>query len=904
MWLNDTLGGTASDSTFRTPTGSSKTYRHSLSGERKLHLSPPLGKSDHTVDGTAPPKTPRTPRAKTSALADAFLKKIGNTPEQAAKRKVPKAPVMKRIKPLKDRWPPQTKSEEEWAADNEDVDASHQVAIEIAPLLDTFETGKQFRQTTGLSPKAIKEAASNRAKEESMLHNGSVKKRQASFESIDEKKKPLIEQRRSQDDPFVDGRPAYDDLPSVASSARAKQRKSRRLRHRYDDDDDDDSTLSSHQEAFRSSYKIQYLGERQWDIGRGDASALPPLVQRFAEPENMDSVGCVSYDSSLCPSKQGRFNASNSRDRPLSRRDRRFESSATLDCAPADRQLTDRRFDAASSAALPPIPARSRDPSYIPTVWQTRENKKWRLKRVWEHKQDKSVVVDEDEPEYLVDESDLESALNSLLGVPSKIYLDSFKSFDQDTVITSSASSFSELEACDFVQNRWGGSDGNKDPSLKQPWRIQRVWDRDGEICHVEDERSVDDMELLDAFNDDDPDNDSFFSADDYSASSFNEDEFLASLDVLSTDGDQTEGSRDLDLIRRKIQKVEKWIGKLAAEEGGDVEKRQKMLQQLQKKCVQYLNELSRNLAKINDEHGDMPACLPRKVSVEVTDLDETEHDESSSNDEEDTDSKCSKDQRDAMLVAKKLQKTENLMHRMITDKTSGSKDEKLFHRLEEKRSGYIEEMGLDFYPLEITDRMDPDANSCSDLTVTTSSMHSEQADTKFLDMILEDENSKHAVEEELRDPILLKRKIRKVEKEQQKILALKGKKKSKSDKLFRRLEEKRVQYRKELEGVSPIKAARSPSRARRSLRRRVEQAIEMMEVTIEETGEEESNEVTGVSPLTPSASSVADKESNLACQHVGKWSSPLNHSSRNASSTEGEDLKMTIHSLESVYMK
>ncbi|KAL3911183.1 MAG: hypothetical protein SGILL_007383, partial [Bacillariaceae sp.] len=245
---------------------------------------------------------------------------------------------------------------------------------------------------------------------------------------------------------------------------------------------------------------------------------------------------------------------------------------------------------------------------------------------------------------------------------------------------------------------------------------------------------------------------------------------------------------------------------------------------------------------------------------------------------------------------------TERLMMRMVAKEGEVAKTAKLYRRLDEKRAGYIEEMGVKFYPLDhstasLDDRTDPDVYSFSGLSVTTS-LHSMLGNLQSLDVIEEDENSTSSNDEERRDPFLLKRKIRKVERKQEQIVAQKGKK-GKSKKLYKRLEEKRIQYKKELEGTSPGKAAHSPSKARKTLRRRVEQAISLMQTTLEETGEANDDQALKASSSEQQSPS-AEKTSTLACQHVGKWSSPLNRSSHTGASDE---LKMTIHSLESVYL-
>ena len=101
-----------------------------------------------------------------------------------------------------------------------------------------------------------------------------------------------------------------------------------------------------------------------------------------------------------------------------------------------------------------------------------------------------------------------------------------------------------------------------------------------------------------------------------------------------------------------------------------------------------------------------------------------------------------------------------------------------------------------------------------------------------------------------------------------------------------------------QLAGVSTATVSRalmSPDKVSSSTRKRVEQAIGMMQMTLEEKEEEHLDH----GPKTPLLSPSPDKAS-LCCQRVGTWSSPLNKSSHTSGS---DDLKMTVHSLESVYL-
>ncbi|KAG7368371.1 hypothetical protein IV203_031114 [Nitzschia inconspicua] len=902
LWLNDTL---ISNSSFEglTTLNSTKTFRHKLSGEDKLQLqnsSESEGKELNDVsisparcdkDGVT-----RTPRTKPSALADAFLEKVQQTLDQGI-RHSKNIPSLRIVKSVKGRWPPQSRRPTLATSDKTQAQKnSPTTVLDINSTVSTkeltmaFENGN-FCQTTDLSPKAIKEIASNRAKEESLLSPVSVKQRQRSFETST---------------PFQN---LCDRSNRLCRSDHASTRNQRNvaLSTPLLEDFDDDSTLSSHiaeSGSLRSSYKIQYLGVRDWGSGAVDYG-FPSAVRRCLEAPEGFSEDARASDSREWLSSQGRFDAPTSDGGlPLcyffEDHDRRFENSATADYTAGGVPTTDRRFDGASASteSMPHLPNRSRD-IYIPTVWQTRVShsvdgnlaRKWRVKRVWEHSQIKSIVIDDDETDFVVDESDLESALNSLLGIPDRIYIDGNRSFDLNSIITSSESNMSEFSGPELAQNRWDGSGGNNDPLLKKPWRIQRVWDRAGEICWVDDGKNVDGASLLEVFSndenvpndrlvthgpegiladpikrmlkkdekddcvendeddvrleDDDCSSDDGSNASETSGGSFvsfvedsslDLEELEEGLDQTSSNQVEIKSVRNLRVLRRKLGKVEKWIQELQGAKG-DRTKERKLFLRLQQKCVQYLGEIS---TRMEEEDQERRHLVGNRSSFHLPGG-----------------------------ISSGSQRTESNSNISNGDPHS------------------------DVGELETTPLSD-------------TSMHSMVGNLKNLDVILEDDNSATFSRAKQRDPELIHRKIRKVKREMQKIVAKKGEK-GKSRKLYRKLEEKMTLYQRELNADS---TASDLGLEWKNIRRRVEQAIGVMQGTCEQVVDEDGNmgelistaqnmrTSRSIAPISLSSLSSGGRMPSLACNNVGRWSSPLGDSSGDGNS----NAKLTIHTLESVY--
>ena len=525
----------------------------------------------------------------------------------------------------------------------------------------------------------------------------------------------------------------------------------------------DDSTISSSgitpTDKLRASYKVQYRGGREWNDGLVDPS-FPCMITRSSDPPLLRDVDTrfdvqqSGGDSPLCYYPKDH--------------DRRFDTSKP-DCALPGIPSRDRRFDKASapaSSGLPPMPSRTRD-IFIPTVWQTRVSdgvdgdsttRKWRLKRVWESSKDPELVIEDIEPDFVVDESDLESALSSLLGVPAIIWLYPTSEDDEDTVTlaTEIDSDFSEFSISDrsLAGDRWGATADDK--LVKQPWRIQRVWDREGEICRIDAERSMDRIGLMEIFSSDDVmPNDSLsmeYSHDDtlskaeslpvslpladalkevdedydeaklndtsendyhqepgdcsisswisgHESASFveedplDENEFEASLSGPEFDDeeeDEEETTSEIDEIREKLRQLEMMIQLLIQNDDSKGEKR-KAYKKMQAKCVEHLNDLSSQLAKLDGDKAATSCQILENIPTELFKIGSGK-DES---DEEDVPS------RKQSVIRKKLRKTEKQMNRMITEDGNQIKEKKAYKKLEEKRNGLLKELGMKVQPLE-----------------------------------------------------------------------------------------------------------------------------------------------------------------------------------------------------------
>lgn len=889
LWLNDTLGNSNGSTNDMDSPSSPKTYRYKLSGEDQAKLqdlsvflgpldgdetdgsrnhssiSPTRGlATDHSVA-----KSPS--RAKTSALADAFLEKVQHTWQQDLHKYSTKVPSLRIVKAVKGRWPPQPRKRQglpityENAATNEKSSTMRGLHlcsnVSTRELMDAFETGK-FRQTTDLSPKAIKEAAYNRAKEGSLLSPVSVKQRQRSFENNDTTPLHRLYQRTN--------RLSQSDHASTSPSPRAVAA----FVQPYDFDDN--STLSSHNaelDSVRSSYKIQYLGEREWGSETAD-SAFPSMVRRGVNDPEGFAGDSNSAGSNQWLSDKGRFSTLDADVMPScyysSELDQRLNNCAKGDYTAGGVPMRDRRFDGSDGLGecMPRIPHRSRD-LYIPTIWQTRVSdsvdgdsvkRRWRLKRVWEYSRDNSIVIDEAEADFVVDESDLESALNSLMGIPGGIYIDNHRNNDLTSILTSSESNFSEFSGPELAQNRWDVSCGHNDPLLKKPWRVQRVWDKDGEICWVDDEKTTDGAGLLKVFCSDDnmprdglvEDEARYISVDpimkqlegdnEQSCTDTNEDvqffeansessedslsncvsiigdesldlgDLEANLDQMSVDRTDTDSERSLKMIRRKLRKVESWIEKLQNKRAATKNENDLVIR-LQLKCIHQLDEISR-LGELKH---------PRK--------------------------------------GKKAQSESGQASMKVSPKINFSADRSITQQ------------------------------------TMTSSLESMLGNLKSLDVILEDEDSRGSSQREQRDPALIRRKIRKVEKELQKFNVAKGGE-GKTEKPYRKLEEKLSQYKRELTNQPGVRE--SISGEWMNVRRRVEQAIGVVQATVEESmpnrtvGSTEKHSRIETIPV-----SSPRRMPSLACQNVGSWSSPLFQASSN---DRDDDLKLFIHSLDSVY--
>jgi hypothetical protein len=942
LWLNDTLSTTKANIFRKFPT----TPLDDVEERTKTRVS--LAKTECCEE--------RTPRAKTSALAAAFIKKVDQSWKEdlVRLRQTKHVPSSRVVKSVKGRWPPQTNSKST-SANKSGGEAKAQPApsaieinttISTKELLDAFEN-RNFRQTTDLSPKAIKEAAFNRAREETLFSPVSVKQRQRSFENNGTSPLHKLYHRSN--------RLCRSEHATVTSGHEGMTAST----PLYDDKGEDPTPSSPPEESteLRASYKIQYLGKREWGSGYVD-STFPTMVQRLVDASDVSPGLVDTHDSSQCLLGKDTSDVvgGGNLTRCNRKHDRWFDDSAKVDLTARGIPMTDRRFDVNSStdSSMPTVPHRTRD-VYIPTIWQTRvldsfdgnaTGGKWRLKRVWEHCQNSSIVIEDGELDYYVDDFDLESTLHSLLG--TYICFDTNRSVDVNSITTSSESNMSEVSHADLAKNRWGTSEGSKDPLLKKPWRVQRVWDKDGVICCVDDERTLDGASLLELFSTDDntakdilvgdgpeqgllgPERDhqedttrskdnqvmkesdsvavdgydsdtcSYFSkvSDDDGIAyvendPLDEKDFEASLDEASTNSHDEGGDRNLKLIRRKLRKVEKWIQELQEEKGG---KTNEAKLRLQRKCVQYLNTLSHQLKEI---HREQRQILGGVAAVSASVQQGRRHKGIFSGNDEYIEG--SQSQHDQHIDSATRQ------HRSA-DRDRCRKKKPLYHVQGETRKDCIKAIGAEGSALELNPRHTDERSQShvisSDLSDCTS-LQSMLGTLKNLDVIFEDEDAGASVKEDYSDLSLFHRKIRKVEKEMQKIVNKNGEE-GKTRKLYLRLKEKLAQYKSEISGDTLLQncSTHATGREWNGVRKRVEQAIGVMQMTLDEADEENWREETQFASKElyamtnvergPMTSLVKERLPPLACTNAGKWSSPF--------ATGDDDLKVTMHSLESVY--
>jgi hypothetical protein len=731
-----------------------------------------------------PKRTPPTPPShqlcmstrRSSPLTDAFLEKLKSPIEKDVIRHLKKVPTLAVVKKLEGPWPPRsTTSTSKTSHDDENSISLDEIKLSLEEI--NKEKGQPRTETP--RPCATMAADSDELTKSTL----------AASVTDSPYERPLS--------------PLEADSSTLSSSS-----------------------SSSPLENLRPSYKVQYTGPRilrpgrEWEDGVIDASfpALPRQNSfdsldedhRF-DPERPGSNLFFAFlpndrrfdrekvDPSLPRPALARSRRSDRRfdpedsgicsmpGLPLTER-RRFDPNASLPCFPSSE---DHRFDKeASCMRAPRIPNRS---NLLPSVWQTRasepntavRDRKWRLKRVWEDKQ--NVVVDDTEPEYVVAEPQLRAALSSLLGVPA-----------------------SKIQNPEM-------NDDSPDSNGEHPkhWKVKTVWDLDGDVVQVHDEESVDCEELLGMFERDyhRPTESIVFQ---YSADSLGlnaigldgewqadaDDEELSQPSCSHTeyiDDDDDDGSFDFDdslhlnnsfsstdndanihdpeVLKHKLREVEQEMNSLILNKDTDNESRddaRKMILLLQEKLASYLTQL-----QLGGE---------TMISCEEDGKGGSGNGEAYDNDEVSISSNASNggEHRDSKLLQKKLHKVERLMKSMVDEKGEKATKRKKYQRLETKRCQYLKELGQE----------EPVATGVNDGIPERGSIHYvlEKIDLE----VIEEEGSLCSMEEETRDEGLLKRKLRRVEKEMNRMTAEHGDK-AKSKKKYKKLAKKRVQYFAEL---------------------------------------------------------------------------------------------------------
>ena len=588
------------------------------------------------------------------------------------------------------------------------------------------------------------------------------------------------------------------------------------------------SSSLSEEDDLRPSYKISYTGPRilragrEWEDGVVDAS-FPSLPRQnsFNSLEEDHRFDPETSDSNLflLPNDRRFARERSSVPRPTipvrKRSDMRFDLDASGVCSLPGLPWIDRRFDGDTSTtdlSLPlclgaedeedhtrfdrfkmnetsciSAPKRPDRSNLTPSVWQTRASepkaivgdRKWRLKRIWEDKNNE--VVDDSEPEYVVAEPQLTAALNSLLGVPeSKI---------QQTLLMSEENLRDE-----------------SDDGIPKHWKVKTVWDRDGDVVKIDDEASVDGEELLVFFKLDyhHPNESIVFhysaetlgldlDAAKFSVHSHSMGEYSSHTEYIDDDDDdgasfdfeddsvnmdaenssslypEYERNTDPDFLKQQLDEVEREMNMLILNRDNREDTRQKIVL-LQEKLAMYLAQLQD--LEHRDEHTE------DRNSGEYCDDDDDDDDNLSCHDEVE----C----RDSNLIVKKLRKVERLMRTMIEKKGDRAINRKKYQRLEDKRCQYLDELAR-----EESRSVELDAN-----VPMRASIHS-VLDNIDLEVI-EEEGSFCSMQQERRDEGLLKKKLEKVEKEMHRLEA-ENSHKTKSKKLYRKLAEKRSQYLAEL---------------------------------------------------------------------------------------------------------
>jgi hypothetical protein len=591
----------------------------------------------------------------------------------------------------------------------------------------------------------------------------------------------------------------------------------------------------------------------------------------------------------------------------------------------------------------------------------------------------------------------------------------------------------SQRQPDESSDGRWSlNNDSDRPPVGAKAWRVQRVWDREGQVVKVDDEKSLNESGMIDFFCNDEnmpldslviqtfgqgvmsasldeadqgagdsrgiqstdaqasnrsdysvklcssdhseklgpSDHSGTFRRSDHTDDSrettesdvnsccssvlsddhasfiedepLDEDEFEQSLALEVQHGrDNKQDSNTLKLAKKKLRKVEKLLKDLATDESENSSSRRRQNRRLQEKCVKYLSELSEDLSGFpgpenNEVHAE--SCprpvesVPSEIVKKSLKSDNRNRASAHSTEREALGRKMTRpveiecnnvveegqQQRDHVALKRKLQKTEKLLNRLVVDKGETIKSAKLYKRLEEKRAGYMGELGLAFEPFDVvsecsTDRSDSDVSSFSEI-LTTPSLHSLLETAEQLDAIAEEDNgSCCSVEGTNRDLMLLQRKIRKVEKEFNKIKSEKG-----SDKVRRtnRGQGKktaahgRADVGKDENIISSAYRESAKSNQSKDTNNSDFDTVGSKQaasasVVADVDDDEEMSPALGVAKFKPVPFHLGSPipegkpktSSRLAYNSAGKWASPLESAPKNG------ETKLRLHSLSSVYL-
>lgn len=776
-----------------------KTFRHDLSGkgrparttvDQKEQESSTEKQLEPEIDYSTQVELSQSQRSdSTPSLGDVFLEKAqqkqhySSKPQPALKSK---GTLMATVKSSKERWPPNISK-------SLNLKKSHLPREQTRP--DRTETNEHEGRTR--KTKATTASSRNKSGESKEkiveLHRKNERERQK--DSLSTKMHEISES------------PSTDDNLSQSSDENDMQ-----SQPPYDDDD---STISSIGISdLRPSYKVCYFGPgalkrgREWEDGLVDASfpSLPVSRRYDDDPLGLDA----RFDSSghkcdppKAPNKR-RFASDENIQRDsmpeLPMKDRFDSLGGSGDHSLPGVPSNDRRFDKGRSSGAPHKPGRQGS-IILPAVWQTRiseqddsagldtPDRKWRLKRVWEMDDE---VVDDSEPDYVVTEPHLKQALTALL--------------------CAEPSSGEDDEEAAPPTNFGSSRESSAKSSIKQDkyWKMQKVWERRGEVVAIDDAESLAGEAMIQIFESDKHETrDSLVLEYTEESKSPTDEETSHDRDkgcIPSTTDDDSLGIEDLDdgegslrsleesfhdpeSLEQKLILVEQEIND-AMSNTSNATLTRKTVQRLQQKISMCMEKMEQ--AELRRYNGSGIG-----LSNSFASLGEPNEEGSLSSPFDGS--------RDEGLIRRKLRKTEKMIATLCEEKGEDVKKEKKYRSLLKKRDQYTQELAeisSEFGHSSIISH----SSLLYDLEMDIIEEEEEEIGIGYADLRGENEDSmdmghSHGNESSgdlSRDKELLMRKLRKVEKALLRMQQEQGPDVV-TTKKYRQLNEKKEQYQNEL---------------------------------------------------------------------------------------------------------